>query len=191
MSCCCESQFPLLGGLLTPPLMGAVGLTAGSRVLYQGETEGGLLDTGSLIDEFKRFLQQRGLRVENVTYEGLGVTWTGSRMIRVWAQVVTPIDRAREDDLTYDMTQDLQRASNAPVENASLSVMVRAGKDSQGNPTYPGGGTSLPTTPPPGDDPNKKSIWDEISEMLDVTKDTAQAITVGGAALLLILLLKR
>lgn len=186
MSCYCESEFPLLGGLL-----GAVGLTAGSRVLYQGETEGGLLDTSSLLAEFKRFLQQRGLTIENITYDGLGLEWSGARMIRVWAQVVTPIDRAKEADLQYDMTQDLQRASNAPVENESLSVMVRAGKDPQGLPTYPGGTPSLPNTTPPPPDKDEPSFLEEIAKQFEMKKTEAQLLVFGGAALLLVVLMKR
>jgi hypothetical protein len=170
-------------------LMGAIGLTAGSRAVYSGEIEAGYFSTDHILDQFRRLLQQRGLTVESVSFEDLGIEWTGARMIRVWAQVVTPIDRAQEADLTYDMTQDLQRAGSGTVQNAFLSVTIRAGKTPEGYPIYPGGSTSLPNVQPPG--PAEKGFFDQIAEDLKIAKSEAQLLLFGGAGLLLVMLMRK
>lgn len=169
-------------------------LTRGSRVLYQGDSEIGLIQSwsGQVERDFRAFLQQRGLTVEDVRTEYVGTDWTGARTLRVYAQVITPMDRRDAADLAWDMTQDLQRATGAPVESPYLTVLVAAEKDPGGNPIYPqtGTGTQLPAAMPPPIN-SGPGLWDSIGGALDLPTDTAKWIAIGGAVFLGVLLLRR
>ena len=163
-------------------------------MLYQGDTEAGLYQSwsGQLENDFRTFLQQRGLTVEDIRTEHVETQWTGARIIRVFAQVVTPMDRRDAADLTWDMTQDLERASGAPVTNTYLTVLVLAAKDDQGNPVYlqTGGGSQLPAAIPPAAG-GGSSIWDTIGGALDLPTEQAKWLTIGGAVFLGVLLLRK
>lgn len=182
MSCMCGGEFcgEGLGAL------GAIGLPEQSRVVYSGDTYTGYFTSDNVAASFKQNLQRRGLQVEDVTYNHKSTSVGGQGFIYTYyATVITPIDRANVNDLTWDMSQDLKKASGSDVFNDSISVLIYGQKDESGNTIY----TQLPGAPtPPG---QGKSIWQGIAEMFDVGLDEAKMIGVGAVAVLAILLVRR
>lgn len=175
MSCQCQQQHGLSG-------LGS--LTAGSRVLWIGETYLGSLNASGVIEEFKQYLRQRGLQVESINYQWVSQDF-GGLIYRVYAQVVTPIDRAQVDDLTWDIAQDLSRASGAEVTGESISVLYAAQKDNAGNPIN----APLPGLPAqPG---TSSGLFEGLAASMGVSGETAKVLTIGGGALLLLLILRR
>lgn len=190
MSCGCNdyNHSNSLGALMGFYGLGDVGLTAGSRVVFTADFYAGLFSIDDVIARFRQYLRQRGLQVEDITSDDGQIEWGAQGLrYRVYAQVVTPIDRRQVDDLTGNMVEDLARASGKPVTNGNLSIIAWGVKDTSGNPL------PLPGAPdnPNNDADDDKSLWDELAKTLNVKKEQAKLIGIGGAALFLVLLLKR
>lgn len=182
MSCCCDTyEHPLLGALmgqLSQPAM-----KKGARFAYgynTGYTTGpfeaseiAALTNGAGLTEGARSWVVAGTLSYFIAVEG--------RSAKDWASGTDLKDAITQLIISNDYSIDLSsiQFQFEPAQGTTSPPVIYTG---------PPGSPGVPKNQP---DPNKKSFWEEIAEELDVTKDTAQIVTFGGVALLLILLMKR
>jgi len=159
-------------------------LTAGSRVRFQADTEIGLLKGNTVLANFQDMLRQRGLTVESINTTDLDLTLYGARMVRVYAQVITPIERAQETDLMGNMADDLHVASGTDVINQSIQVI---------NLGTPGGTLPAAAGQPSACNWDTMPIGDYLLCQLGIKGATQGAglALIAGVAVVAILLIKR
>lgn len=213
MNCCCDSQPTMLGGL-----MGDVGdeIIAGARL--QWSTSADLnSDTYSWTDweadvfqvaagRLRNAMEQQPDLFQQIQFGTLSWdSWTPSRDYRgtLVVEFTSPITR----HLRNDVRRDLERLAIAagltidpnPAHNNIRIVSQGGGAggggagggDAGGAPAEPGLPTTTPKPPSNTPPPSGPGFFDQIAVDLGINKTEAQIVLLGGAAMVVILLMKK
>jgi hypothetical protein len=174
MACACESENALLGALSLPPIKKGMRFQFGYNTGYgTGPFEAS--DIAGLTN------------AQGITQDAVSYVLSGTLSYYVAIEGKAGRDYASATDLRDAIYQAIV-AGGYSIDPGSINfnpeVVAGAGQGPQVIYTGPGAGGGAPSAP-------GSNFFDQIAASLNVTRDTAQIAVIGGAVLLLVLVMKK